>query len=228
MMVLLTVLLAVHWIPSKQEEFVTFCRVWLEVLMDEAKVAAFKWDKPTVMTLRASLNGFLSAWETFLENNSTYNRTTKDVLLKQAKHDMEDFAAQYVRFNENMTEADKNQLGIYARKKGSRIEPPKTAPVLEPHTGTPGQVVVPYRAADSTRRGKPPKTLGIKIHWGVLDHAPASRNELTNVAIDTDSPFYLNFGEEDRGKRIYMYGCWVIERETEEGPPSEIVSCYIG
>jgi hypothetical protein len=35
MMLLLTVLMAGgHWIPAKQEEFVTFCHVWLNVLTD--------------------------------------------------------------------------------------------------------------------------------------------------------------------------------------------------
>ncbi|MDR1095205.1 MAG: hypothetical protein LBL31_02315 [Spirochaetaceae bacterium] len=225
---LMMVLMAGHWIPTRQEEFIAFCRVWLEDLMDEAKVAAFKWDKPTVMTVRASLNGVLSAWETYQETPSTYNRTIKDGMIKQAKHDMEDFADKFIRFNDNMTEADKNRLGIYARKPASRIEPPKTAPVLEPHPGTPGQIVVPYHDESSLRRGKPPKTLGIKIHWDILPHPPASRSELTNVAIDTDSPFHLSFDEKDRGKRVYMYGCWIIEREGEEGPPSEIVSCFVG
>jgi hypothetical protein len=201
--------------------------VWKEGLEDTAAGTLFGWDRAVVLTVLATLNGFLEAWEAYREVDSSYNRTKKNELMAAAIHDMEMFADTSIRFNVKMSESDKNRFGIYARKKGSRIEPPTTAPVLEPHAGTPGQVVVPYRVAGSKRRGKPAKTLGIKIHWDILDHEPKTREELTHVALDTDSPFYLNFGEEYRGMRIYMYGCWVIEREVEEGPPSEIVSCRI-
>jgi uncharacterized protein YeaO (DUF488 family) len=228
MLLTLVLIASSSWIPARQEDFADFCRVWKAELSDNDKVTLFGWDKPTVLTVLAAINGFLDAWEMYREVNSSYNRTKKNELMTAVIHDMEMFADTSVRYNAKMSEGDKNRLGIYAPKPKSRIKPPATAPVLEPHAGTPGQVVVPYRAAGSKRMGKPPKVLGIKIHWGVLDHAPAGWQELTNVAIDTDSPFYLNFGSEDRGKQVYMYGCWVIEREVEEGPPSEIVSCYIG
>jgi hypothetical protein len=69
---------------------------------------------------------------------------------------------------------------------------------------------------------------GVEVHYGIQDHEPANREELVHVVIDTNSPLYLNFGEEDRGKKVYMYGHWVIERENEKGPPGPIESCFIG
>jgi hypothetical protein len=67
----------------------------------------------------------------------------------------------------------------------------------------------------------------VEVHYAILDHEPKTREEMVHVAVDTNSPLYLNSGEEDRGKRVYMYGCWQIEREGEKGPPGEIVSCFI-
>jgi hypothetical protein len=134
---------------------------------------------------------------------------------------------EYIRYSSNVTEADRASLGIFAPKPHHRIEPPHTVPVLEPHAGTPGQVAVPYRDAGSARRGKPENVHGVEVRWAVLDHEPATREELIHSAFDTNSPLYLLFGEEDRGKRVYMFGCWEIEREGEKGPPGEIVSCFI-
>jgi hypothetical protein len=57
MMLLMVLMSGTHWIPARQEEFVTFCHVWLNVLENEAMVTAFGWDKPTVMTLRGSACG---------------------------------------------------------------------------------------------------------------------------------------------------------------------------
>jgi hypothetical protein len=88
---------------------------------------------------------------------------------------------------------------------------------LKPHAGTPGQIVVPYRDENSAKRGKPANVHGVEVRYAVLDHEPASREELVRSAFDTNSPLYLNFGEEDRGKRVYMYGCWEIEREGPAG-----------
>jgi hypothetical protein len=137
------------------------------------------------------------------------------------------FLNEYIRYSSNVSEADKASLGIFAAKPPHRIEPPRTPPVLEPYAGTPGQVVVPYREKDSARRGKPLNVHGIEVRYAILDHEPSNREELVHSAFDTHSPLYLNFGEEDRGKRVYMYGSWEIEREGEKGPPGEIVSCFI-
>jgi hypothetical protein len=137
------------------------------------------------------------------------------------------FLNEYIRYSSHVSEADKASLGIFAPKPKHRIEPPHTVPVLEPHAGTPGQIVVPYRDENSAKRGKPANVHGVEVRYAILDHEPASRGELVHSAFDTNSPLYLNFGEEDRGKRVYMYGCWEIEREGEKGPPGEIVSCFI-
>jgi hypothetical protein len=158
--------------------------------------------------------------------------TPEDTLnMKRAKEKgtalLTSFLNEYIRYSSKVTEADKASLGIFAAKPHHRIEPPRTAPVLEPCAGTPGQVVVPYREKDSARRGKPKDVHGVEVRYAILDHEPANREELVHSAFDTNSPLYLNFGEEDRGKRVYMYGSWEIEREGEKGPPGEIVSCFI-
>jgi hypothetical protein len=95
---------------------------------------------------------------------------------------------------------------------------------ISPH---PRQIVIPYRDQGSARRGKPEDVHGIEVRWAILDRPPVSIKELDNSAFDTRSPLSLEFGEEDRRKRVYMTGRWEIEREGVKGDFGEIVSAII-
>jgi hypothetical protein len=86
---------------------------------------------------------------------------------------------------------------------------------------------VPYHDVGSEHRGKPKNVHAVKVFYAILDHEPKDVAELIHVATDTNSPLLLTFREEDRGKRVYMVGCWEIEREGKTGPMGEIVSCFI-
>jgi hypothetical protein len=152
----------------------------------------------------------------------------KDLLMDEAVHGLEDFANKYVRFNDKMTEPDRNILNVYTRKPGHRIEVPTTVPVLMPRVENPREVIIDYMDRDSGKRGKPDGVHGIEIRWGILDHAPSGIEELVNSSFDTNSPLRLVFTEKDRGKWLYMAGRWEIEREGEKGKYGEIVDIVIG
>jgi hypothetical protein len=228
LMLLLTVLMAGPWIPHRQEDFADFCRVWKEGLEDTAAGTLFGWDRAAVLTVLATINGFLEAWEAYRAVDSSYNRTKKNELLEAAKHDMEMFADTFIRFNVKMSEADKNRFGIYSRQPGHRIEVPTTVPVLMPRVVNPREVVIDYMDRDSEKRGKPAGVHAIEIRWDILDHAPSGVEELANSVIDTRSPHRLRFTEKERGQKLYMAGCWVIAREGEKGLYGEIVEIVIG
>jgi hypothetical protein len=207
---------------------VDFCRVWKAGLEDTAAGTLFGWDRPTVLTVLAAINGFLDAWEMYREVNSSYNRTKKNELMAAVIHDMEMFADTSIRYNAKMSEADKNRFGIYTPKAGHRIEVPTTVPVLMPRVVNPREVIIDYMDRDSGKRGKPAGVHAIEIRWGILDHAPSGIEELTNSVTDTRSPHRLRFTEKERGQKLYMAGCWVIEREGEKGLYGEIVEIVIG
>jgi hypothetical protein len=122
---------------------------------------------------------------------------------------------------------------------------------LSPGAGHPRQIVIHYRDQGSARRGKPEGVHGIEVRWAAQNAAhfelgsfakqnsqdesrlrlssqpPVSIKELDNSAFDTKSPLILEFGEEDRGKRVYMTGRWEIEREGVKGDFGEIVSSIV-
>jgi hypothetical protein len=137
------------------------------------------------------------------------------------------FINEYIRNSSKVTPEDRLIIGLHERAKPRRIEPPNTVPALEPHAGNPRQIEVIYRDANSGSRGKPKDVHGIEVRWAILDHDPTSADELIHSTFDTRRRLILEFGESDRGKRVYMAGRWEIERQGGKGPLGEIVSTFI-
>jgi hypothetical protein len=204
---------------------------WKLELEDPVKVVAFGWAEADVAVILAAIDGFLAAREVWQEDDSSRNRLAKIEARKAVKEAMRDFANSSIRCNRKMKEEEQRYLGVHGvlgrTKRHRHIEPPLAVPSLEPHAGTPGQIIVSYRAENRPRPGKPEHVHGVMVYYAISDHRPTSREDLVHFCFGSRSPLYLNFGEEDRGKRVYMYGCWQIERGGKQGPPGEIVSCYI-
>jgi hypothetical protein len=137
------------------------------------------------------------------------------------------FINEFIRNSSLVSPEDKAAVGVYPRQPPHHVETPPTWPVLEPRDKGPRQVEVPYHDVGSEHRGKPRNVHAVKIFYAILDHEPKSVAELIHEVTDTRSPAHIIFGEEDRGKRVYMAGCWEIEREGETGPMGEIVSGFI-
>jgi hypothetical protein len=147
----------------------------------------------------------------------------RDALEQEARS----FINEYIRNSSKVSPEDKLAMGVHERSKPHHIEPPHTVPVLEARAGNPRQIEVSYWDTVKGGRGKPEGVHGIEVRWAILDHEPTSVEELSHSAFDTRSPLILTFDEADRGKRVYMAGCWEIEREGEKGPMGEIVSVFI-
>jgi hypothetical protein len=96
---------------------------------------------------------------------------------------------------------------------------PDTSPDLSVDSSVIRRLGIHYRVAGHKREGKPDHVYAMVLDWAMLDHPPASLPELTNHVTDTYPPIVLEFGEEDRGKKVYMAGSWQIAREGEKGPP---------
>jgi hypothetical protein len=127
----------------------------------------------------------------------------KKRLHKAALPVIESFVNEFVRYSSKVTDEDIANMGMRRR------------------------ISIYYKDEGSEHRGKPKNVHGIEIRWAILDHYPTSEKELVNSSFDTNSPLVLDFDESDRGKHLYMYGRWEIEREGEKGPPGAIVDAII-
>jgi hypothetical protein len=76
------------------------------------------------------------------------------------------------------------------------------------------------------KKGKPAGQHGAEIRWLLSDTPPTRWDELIHSEIDTNSPFVLQFENDQRGRTVYFALRWENTR-GEKGPWSEIQSAII-
>jgi hypothetical protein len=144
-----------------------------------------------------------------------------------AKSAMRDFANSSIRYNKQMKDEDKLVYGI--RPVDRTITPagsPESYPEAEPDTSVIRQVTINFWDSVTKKRGKPYGVHGAEIRWAILDHAPASVDEIVNSGFDTASPFTLKFDENQRGQKVYFCLRWETNTDLK-GPFGEIGSAII-
>jgi hypothetical protein len=214
------------YIPASDEKFLE----WAKNLYDYAATHFSGWNIPTPQT---DLQTLLTAYETAFQVTQNPNRGKVDVLHKNEARDalkskIRVYVRAYLINNLAVTDEDKAAMGLPIHKKGKTSIPlPETVPELTVDTGTPRRHKVHYRDKDSERRGKPAHVAGIEIRSVILDHYPASVDELVNSNYDTASPFVKDYNEAERGKKVYYCGRWEISKEGGKGPFGEIVEAII-
>lgn len=120
-----------------------------------------------------------------------------------------------------VSDAEKASLGITVAQAPSPIGTPTTAPICTIECGNRLQQTLRFvDSATPTRKAKPAGTIGVEIWNKVGTTPPAGENDLRFVAVDTNSPYTLNFSAEDGGKTNYVWMRWVSPT-GERGPWSE-------
>jgi hypothetical protein len=215
------------WLPSREQNLVDLCQKWKTGLENPSNVTNFGWKQAEVTETLATVTAFLAARGAYEETDSTKNRMAKDEAKDSAKNAMRDFANGSIRFNKQMTPEDKQVYGIRPKNAtqtgGSE---PESYPEAEPDTSVLRQVTIHFWDNVTKKRGKPHGVHGAEIRWAILDHDPASVDELTNSDFDTASPFTLKFDENQRGKRVYFCLRWETNTNVK-GPYGEIYSAII-
>lgn len=120
-----------------------------------------------------------------------------------------------------VSDAEREALGITVAQNPGHIGPPTTAPVCTVECGARLQHTLRFvDESTPTRRAKPPGVLGVEIWNKVGETPPASESELRFVAVDTSAPFVVNFTAADGGKTAYYWLRWVSPT-GERGPWGE-------
>jgi hypothetical protein len=217
-------------IPNSDADFDVWAHNLCDLTVQRTSGSPQEWDHippAAVATLTTANAVWRTAYAVTLKAHTSIDteakNRAKDTLEKAARS----FINEYIRNSSRVSPEDKLAVGVHERSKPHHIVPPHSVPVLDPRAGNPRQIEVFYRDANSGSRGKPENVHGIEVRWAILDHEPTSVAELIHSIFDTRSPLILTFDEADRGKRVYMAGCWEIEREGEKGPMGEIVSAFI-
>jgi len=126
-----------------------------------------------------------------------------------------------------VNDAERGALGI-------TIPDPTATPAVAPTTKPVVTVecarlrhVIAFRDESKTGRGKPEGALGAEIWMKIGPTPPVDPGELSFVALDTKSPYTLEFAGADGGKLAHYMLRWVTGTGLK-GPWSETASITIG
>lgn len=127
-----------------------------------------------------------------------------------------------------VSDTDLQKMALPKRPAGSRTPAPvpTSFPVVSVDIGTIRRLVFHFTDSVTGKRGRPRGVAGAVVRWAMLSEAPRGVEDLLNSALDTATPFTLDFSEEDRHKTLYICMSWQNTR-GEQGPWGEIVSAVI-
>jgi hypothetical protein len=215
------------WLPTGEQNLVDLCKRWKAGLEKPANVTAFEWKQAEAAGVLDKIEGFLTEREVYEGDNSTKNRLAKDEAKKAAEHAMRNFANTSIRYNSLIPPEEKLVYGIRpVDHTATPVAAPETYPEADPDTSVLRQVTIHFWDNVTKKRGKPRGVHGAEIRWAILDHEPASEDELTNSDFDTATPLTLKFNESQRAKRLYFCLRWETTTNLK-GPFGEIYSAVI-
>jgi len=122
------------------------------------------------------------------------------------------FVNQFLRFPP-VTDADRIEMGIPVHD-AIRTDHFVVAENVDfvIHLNAIRELVVNFWQQGADHRAKPAGYEGAVIIWGVVDAPPANPEDLTHHIMASRTPFTLRFGEEERGKTVYVALAWQNER----------------
>ncbi len=132
----------------------------------------------------------------------------------------------------SVSDAERASLGITVPDPGSTpIGPPTTRPVVSVECGQRLQHTINFTdEATPTRKAKPAGVLGAEIWVNILaigQPTPTDPTAFNFVALDTRTPYTLDFAGADGGKNAHYLLRWV-NPTGEKGPWSETASVTVG
>jgi hypothetical protein len=141
-----------------------------------------------------------------------------------------DIVRTYLAFNPDLTDAQREYIGITVRKKTrTSIDVPDTYPVLAVKQVDPGRLLVQFRKQElgnineSKRRNIPYGYVGAVIKYGAFDVPATDHSELGLSVTSTRTKKIISFTTADRKKTASFSIAWKNEK-GQTGPWSPVVS----
>ncbi len=131
-----------------------------------------------------------------------------------------------------VSDAERASLGITVPDPGGTpVGPPTTMPVVRVECGARMQHTINFAdSATPTRKAKPAGVLGAEIWVNVLpigSPTPGDPDTFRFVALDTQTPYTLDFDAADGGKNAHYLLRWV-NSTGQKGPWSETATVTVG
>ena len=216
------------YLPVKDRGLLTWIISFLKYLF--AALARFAFPQTVYDELATLRDDFAQKLET-AEEPATRTKLTvqaKNTARKALEKTIRQAVKEYLAHNHAVTDEDRDGLGLPIYKT-TRTPSPKAdkSPDVDTDTSVPGRVTIHFFDKDSGhRKGKPAGQHGCEIAWIISDTPPTRWDELLHSNIDTNSPFTLQFENDQRGKNLYFALRWENTR-GEKGPWTEIQNAII-
>lgn len=216
------------WIPTKELELAELCKKWTVNLESEETIAAYGWDAAEALATVGQIWGFLMAREAYVKTNTSALRLTKDIAKKAAVSAMRAFANTSIRYNKQMNEAARIELGIRPKDTSPTInQRPTTQPttVVE-NTNNHYEHFIKAINSETGKLTRPTDAYGVRYAWKVEGEPPRSGKDLTQTRFSRRTSLVITHTEEEKGKQAWYSTCYENTR-GETGPWSPVVEAYI-
>lgn len=154
-------------------------------------------------------------------------REAKDAARKTLETALRSLTAR-LQASPSVTDARRASLKIPVRAKGKTpAGVPTTRPTATVDTSKRLQHVINFMdESGAGKRAKPPGVIGAEIWTKIGDAPPADATECQFLALDTATPYLVQFSGAQAGKKAYYLLRWVNTR-GDQGPWSETFSATI-
>jgi hypothetical protein len=213
------------WLPHREQDLVDLIAKWDASVSNAANRTKFGWNTDECSAVILKMGRFLDARGEYESTPTPENRLAKANAKAAAMEAMRSFANSSIRFNGKMSDTDKLALGVYTPDPKPTPKPDPTDLVGFEFSTIPSdhRVVVTYRIAGSTKRGKGPYHAAEIRYWvRALDAAtPLDANEDGwHSVVNTASPWKKSFPGADAGKRLFVMMRWensAVSGEDDSG-----------
>jgi hypothetical protein len=117
------------WLPVKEQDLADLIEVWILILSDAAKVAAFGWIQADVADVLDKLNAFLTARAAYVADDSSSRLHAKNAGRDAVKSAMRDFANSSVRYNKRVDDETKERL-LNGKRDATRTDVPDPSEIV--------------------------------------------------------------------------------------------------
>ena len=216
--------MATDYIPASDAEF----DAWQQNLVNYVVAnAAALGVSPAEVT---SIQGFNGSWGTKYPASSTATAAANAATQEKndCRTDYEDFLRPFVgriQSSPTITDAQRQAMSITVRSTSrTAVAAPLSRPVATIDTSQRLRHTVNFvDELTPTSRAKPDGVQGCEIWMKVGDPAPAGPNDVHYLALDTRTPYTVEFEAGDANKTAYYMLRWISTR-AETGPWSATVS----
>jgi hypothetical protein len=215
------------YIPTQDGKFLE----WVKFLFAYVAAHASAWG--LAPSTWAHITPEITEYEDAYEKAQDPNRGKADVKAKNVARDRlkkstRQFNNEHLEYNSAISDVEREEMGLPVHKTTrtpSQIA--ADAPDIDVDTSVPGHLGFHFFEKGSRhKKGKPKGQHGAEIAWVISDVPPTKWADLIHSNIDTNSPFTLEFENDQRGKTVYFALRWENTR-GEKGPWSVIQSAVI-